>query len=296
MIRHACPNCHETMLNSPAAAGMEVRCGCCHTTVVVPVEDQGLVSDFEAALARAQADGLIESYSRIEDDESKRSIWEWLMLGLLPVIVAGIAWLLAGNVLWLWVSIVGGVVSVGFGLGVLRILMDGDRLNLRSLAMPGYFGLIVAIWIFFGYWFQTGTVYVDNYSRHNLRVLVDGEEWTSIRSSSQRVRSIGAGSHRVVVLDKNGKQLDAFDVVVERKKTYVMNLLRAQTYFRGSQRYGGSVFGYGDKPSEEKIKEVWFEAEVDYLFETPPSSITVSVRKDMASFASESRSYLRRAK
>lgn len=72
---------------------------------------------------------------------------------------------------------------------------------------------------------------------------------------------------------------------------YVLNVLSAQVYARGTVDYGGISFG--SSPSEEKIQLPWFKADVDFLFEEPPQSITVQNRRGQ-SYVSASRTYLRR--
>jgi len=67
-------------------------------------------------------------------------------------------------------------------------------------------------------------------------------------------------------------------ILTRRQGVYVLNLLRAQKYQKGSVQYGSVPFG-GGSGSETDIDAGWFEPKVDYLFETPPRSVVVSSKR-----------------
>jgi hypothetical protein len=136
-----------------------------------------------------------------------------------------------------------------------------------------------------GWFFQFGTVHVDNATGQELRVQLDGQEWMSCRAGSRSVSGLRPGLRHLRVLGRDGRLLDERTVRVERQGVYVLNLLGAQVYHRGTVDYGG--FSFGDRQPTE-IREPWFEAKVDYLFQSPPSSITVSTRRGELAMASKS--------
>lgn len=212
------------------------------------------------------------------------------MLVAIPVVAAVVAWWLAGSLFWLIPGFLAGTFVAGALLGVFRRLLNGIRTDVRELAFIGYGIIVVAIWFSVGYWFQVGTVHVDNFSNQSLRVVVDDREWLKSESSSMTVKSLSPGAHRIIVMGDGGTKLDELNVQVERLGVYVLNLLRAQTYHKGSVEYGGFGFG-GSSPME--INDAWFNAKVDFLFENPPETITVSRKRGQPSFGA-TRMYLKR--
>lgn len=285
MINHICPHCNREMSNSDAAAGWEVACPHCRRSVPVPMASTITLSVLPGAAESAPA-----ARPAFETERQPGKSRRWMVLVAIPFVAAGLAWLLAGSLFWLIPGFLTGTFVAGTLLGVFRRLLNGIRTDSREMALIGYGILVVAIWFSVGYWFQVGTIHVDNFSDQNLRIVVDDQPWGTFRSTSTDVKTLKPGHHRIVVFGTGDNKLDELNVNVDRMGVYVLNLLRAQKYHKGSAQYGGFAFG-GDRPIE--VDDAWFSAKVDFLFENPPESITVSTKRGQPAVGA-SRTYLKR--
>ncbi len=114
---------------------------------------------------------------------------------------------------------------------------------------------------------------------------------------TQAVR-VRRGSHSIVVRPaEGGAPLQELTVDLEREGVYILNVLKAETYYRGTVKYGGLHLPFGGNRAEpEKVQGPWLDVtKVDFLFQQPPKSITIRVPKGtVAGITSESRSYLTR--
>ena len=288
MIQHRCPACDAQLSHRDELAGWELSCSRCRARLTVPAAPPApayVALELQLALARAQ--GQLPPLPGTPRPEARRRL---LVLAAIPLGAAGLAWLLAGHWLWLIPGLFGAALGVGLVLGILGRLIKGHLPGRVELAAVGYVALVLGTWFGVGWFFQVGKVHVDNASGQELRVQRDGQDWLTCPPRAQLVTSLRPGTHRLRVLDRNGRALDELTVSVDRQGVYVLNLLRAQVYHRGSVEYGGFSFGSAPRPVE--IRDAWFEARVDYLFEAPPGSITVSRRRGQV--ASASRTFLLR--
>jgi hypothetical protein len=227
----------------------------------------------------------------------------WLTLAAIPVAAGLVAWLLGGNAAWKISGIIAGVV---LGLAAFPVFKEAIGALRRDPAsagwmvlLYGYCAAVLGVWFGVGYAFQTATVHVENYSPRELRVELDGQGWLGGKKrltcppASSTPLTLRNGDYRVTVRSADGRELEKHEVTAEGGSVYVLNLLRAQKYYRGTVRYGGlSIFGGGGKP--EEVTDGWFKADVDYLFENPPGTIQVRVSRGMQGLTSESRTYLTR--
>src|SRR5205823_1710993 len=121
----------------------------------------------------------------------------------------------------------------------------------------------------------------------------DGRPWLTCDRGKTTKEKLRRGRYHLVIRDgDSGEVLDERDVYAEGlDQTYVLNLLGAQKYYRGSMQYGG-IIGFGN-PKPTEIRDVWFKPEVDFLFQNPPDKIEVSVPKGQPDFMSmETKTYL----
>jgi hypothetical protein len=297
MIQHTCPTCDAKLTNSDAAAGMEITCSGCYNRVRVPEPAAEPATDMALALklALARAEGDLPPLPQSAGATPPSKLKKRLILAAVPVVAAGLAWLVAGHV-WLWFlpgllgAVFFGSVVLGLAGRFIKGLHRPGEVKESALAV-GYMGLVLGAWFGVGWFFQVGKVHVDNSSGKELRVQVDGRDWLTCRSGTNTVQNLSPGSHRITVFDAEGRQVDELTVQVERQGVYVLNLLRAQKYHKGRVQYGGIAFG-DDSPTE--ISDAWFDAKVDYLFEKPPQAITVSTRHGQAAVGT-TKTYLLRA-
>jgi hypothetical protein len=284
MIKHRCPACDAQLSHRDELAGWELSCTHCRARITVPAAPPAPAIDvaLELQLALARAQGQLPPLPGTPPPPGARR--RLLVLAAIPLVGAGLAWLLAGHWLWLIPGLFGAAIGVGLVLALLGHLLKGHLPGRVELAAVGYMALVLGTWFGVGWFFQVGKVHVDNASGQELRVQRDGRDWLTCPPGAQLVTSLGPGTHRLRVLDRNGQPLDEMTVEVDRQGVYVLNLLRAQVYHRGSVDYGG--FGFGSAPRPVEIRDAWFDARVDYLFEEPPQSITVSRRRGQVAMAS----------
>jgi hypothetical protein len=315
MIHHQCPHCGEHLSTSIHLEGMTIPCRQCHETVEVPNRDGTLptphafpptAQDIREAAPpaagpeRPLAEPLQVDLRPIAKPGTSNRAWWTRLLGVLAAVYLLLwlgVWCFAG---YSWVGTTLGILAVVFGVllfFMLRLVWDELRWGPNRLrAVLTYLGVSAAGAVFFvpaflvNEWFAQGVVYVDNYSRQNVTLELDGQPWLSARQGTTTVRTLRRGAYTVVVRSSSGEELDRLTVTVDGGGNYVLNVLRAQVYARGTAKYGGA--GFLGEPPEQRIDDAWFKVDVYYLFEEPPSSVTVSTRRGQAAWAS--RPYLRR--
>jgi hypothetical protein len=204
---------------------------------------------------------------------------KWLLgLLLVPALVgAGFLAAVLGSDHPLW--IVGAVIC---GLGLFGCFAAVKN-NTRSITGGGW-AAIGTIVLFSGVWFVVGfantrtQVYVDNFSEHDLVLELNNQKWLTVnRGQKLEVRLPRKTFELVVRSRETGKELDRRSIRVDNKGPYVLNVLGAHTYYRGSVDYGMSFsFLGGGGPTATEVKDVWIQANVDFLFKEPPSTISVS--------------------
>lgn len=277
-----CPHCSSVLSSREAA---EVAC---------PVCGGALMGAFAALRQAAQpaSSPAAEAFPSQSVARPAGKAKPWVIAALVPVAAAVLAWLLAGHWVWLIVGLLAAAIVAGMLMGIVRGMMEGnfhfDRGGMLSLA---YAGGVVALWFGVGYWFQVGTVHIDNFSGQALQVLLDGRPWQTRPAQSTKIEKLTPGKHVITIQDANGQELENLNVNVERQGVYVLNLLGSQKYYKGEVQYGGPAWSVDD--TETEISDAWFEPKVDYLFEKPPQSITVSTKRGRPAY-SASRNYLRR--
>jgi hypothetical protein len=217
------------------------------------------------------------------------NVLQWALLAAAPVGVSATAWYL-GNAHLAWqigAGICGVVLFFGFAVtlkGELRTFTRGDWL------ITGYVFLLMAAWIGGGLFITRAKVYIDNFSDQNATLELNGAPWRTIDHGNTDQTQLATGTYELVVRSKEkGEELDHRTITVEDKGPYLLNVLGAQTYARGSTDYGFS-FSRGGSP-DKKLNDVWIKANVDYLFKEPPQAVQVS---EDTSYAS--RSYLLRTR
>jgi hypothetical protein len=128
----------------------------------------------------------------------------------------------------------------------------------------------------FGPW----TVHVDNFSEHDVELLLDGKPWMSCASDSMQTGSLAQGKYTLTVEPAGGgARLDEMVIEVGLMGPFVLNVLGAQSYCR-------EVIEYSINPQAAGARQVtvlndrWFAARADYVFEEPPAAISVPNSQD----------------
>jgi hypothetical protein len=202
---------------------------------------------------------------------------KWLVVGFLPILPVGLGFLAAflGSDHWLWT---GGLILIGLILLGCFCPVEQDIFAMSALGWlrVGYVLLVGGVWLFFGLSHTGSMVYVENGTDKILIVELDGQPWLTIPPNGSIKTRLRQMSYQMVTRSEEGMQLDSRRLKVERT-AYILNLLGARTYHRGTAEYSADghrpLPGFGFLP--EDVTAVWIEANVDYLFEVPPPSISV---------------------
>jgi hypothetical protein len=156
----------------------------------------------------------------------------------------------------------------------------------------GYLGSVFGAWVLIGVTLNLATVVVDNYATQDLVVELDGKPWLTCPKGTTVQVYLRGGTYELVIRAASGsEELDRFQIDVEGRVTYVLNLLRAQTYSHGNLHYAEAQPLFGNPIKERAITDSWFKADEDYVFQEPPTMI--KVRRDSDKSVRD-RSYLRR--
>jgi hypothetical protein len=194
---------------------------------------------------------------------------KWLIGPLLAALTVGLGFFAAllGSDHWLW--IVGATLCGLALLGCFCLALDFRFMTGPRRLAVGYVTLTSAVWFISGLSYTRSMVYVENGTAKTLVVELNGRPWLSVPGSESIKMRLARKPYQMVVRSEDGTQLDTRSLVVGPKKAYVLNLLGARTYHRG-------LAGYGVVSAHRtsNIQDVWIEADVDDLFEDPPSSVS----------------------
>jgi hypothetical protein len=137
--------------------------------------------------------------------------------------------------------------------------------------------------------FAWAAVHIDNHSgKQDVRVLPGDGELARVRAGRRVVAYLRKGTYQLVV-EADGEPEDLVTAEVEDTGPYVLNVHGAHVYARGSVEYSDLPLLARDMPETREDRK-WFKADVDYLFQGPPESITVK----RTFFGSTTKTYLRR--
>lgn len=304
-----CPSCNAPLPPAEIAAGWCESCGKKIPAFVVPsartarsaVDASDQREDRpEPAPEAALAQRLRQALDRAEAppvSDRPRHLKQALIMGGIFAANVVVAYALAGTAIWTTVLAIAGVLLAFMVFFFLKETIFGGfrSMTREGLVYGGALFLYAVALLASGYFiseeFARGTVHVDNFSAQDVVLELDGIVWTKSAKQSTRSETLTKGSYTLIVRSPAGAELDRQSIVVDGRGNYVLNVLGAQVYTRGTAEYGG--FSFGPPRRETRIQSPWFKADVDYLFEEPPPSITVSVKRGQTS-GSASRTYLRR--
>jgi hypothetical protein len=287
MIQHACSGCGGMVRYPDDMAGLPTRCPRCGTPTELP--------EASAGSAGMEPPALLPTRPR-------RRWLSWLGRGLILALAGALAWLLNGSRVWEVIAYFAAMALALWWLWDVCFWWGGRRFSpvpvgywsaaALALSPVGYWSAVLAVWLAAGWLLAYGTVHIDNESKRALVVELDGREWVRCRPRSSVVRQLFWGTRRITVRPaEGGAALQELTVTVHRK-VYVLNLLGAQSYYRGEVRYGDGVdlAAPAFPPPARAFNDEWFEADADYVFESPPNGIRVRSR----GLRQVRRTYLRR--
>jgi WD40 repeat protein len=206
-----------------------------------------------------------------------------MVAALLLVLFLGnlaFAWWDSGGVVWQmgWLpALMSWLIVGGF------LLRDYGPGKGRALFCLG--GAMWASWFVIAKWFPCDHVHVDNYSRQEVALELNGRPWVTV-PSGQSVRSqLRPGTYELVVRSAATREVLDRDIIAVAQRErfpggraqFVLNVLGAQTYLVREISYkrvaGG--FGSGGGPKTLRvIRDRWFQAPADYVLEPAPASIS----------------------
>jgi hypothetical protein len=321
VIEATCPECKRPLSLPDELAGKTVRCPKCQSNVAIPFSTPAAFSEvLPAAVTEPPNTSLLTAditlpEKRLEEINPRLEVhtvrpdqntplrtatlfkrWQVILfLSILSIPIGVGAWLLAGGDLWVILGL------IGSGIGALALLIVLARQRTLGLGRGKMAALVMYAVVLEGMWWLLGLnlsqsdVYVDNFSSRTLHVELDGRPWLTCTNKTTTPKVLRHGLYHLVVRAvDNDEVLDERDVFVEGLNLpFVLNLLGAQKYYRGSVQYGGIIAFNDQTPTE--IHDVWIKADVDFLLRDPPSSIDVHVRKGQASYlATAEKTYLTR--
>ncbi len=314
MIEIECPHCLRKVSFRDLLAGLSVKCPECPRFVqVTPRTPLPIHPKPEPAPEAITSEPIplappIESPVSMERDLDIRlrtSPWprrlKWLGSGLLLLAVtAPVMCLDRRSVRWdVSLLIAACVIIVMTFVALRRVeLQPARKGTLFAFVMCILFGwMVIEVWNWTGSTRLTATIHIENASTQEVKIELDGGSWRTSFPSRTRVVQARPGEHRITVRSAAGDILQELEVTIEDRGAYVLNVLKAQTYCKGSVVYGNDLALLGvEEEGPRMVKGGWIDVtKVDYLFRDPPPSIMVRVGENApVHLGSEIRTYLTR--
>ncbi|MBI4834289.1 MAG: hypothetical protein HY811_05675 [Planctomycetes bacterium] len=222
--------------------------------------------------AQFQTEGLHAPGLEPEVPAGNKSMALYWLIGY-AVVAAG-AWFIAGRGLWLWTTIISGILVLGFLFG----LKDALSSSASKLSVIKTYLLVIGLWVLWlviGIKFAIAPVYIDNYSGYKVLLKLGGKDWFTLEDSSNAETRLRRGAYELVIIDAlNNGEIKRMTINVESGDPHILNVLGKMSYYKGTAVY--STYSYGlTEPAGSTITSEWFEADVDYLFEEPPGSMQI---------------------
>ncbi len=283
-MQHWCPKCSVVLEEIRESDTLRFRCSCCNKAYEIATDDLGQITREEVG---PEPPSVLDASPEPSMPRWRHAL-RYAVLTLVVTVLGGWFFVLFG----IWAIIYFGL-AIGVIYQLIRLVIQSDFPAIskgKRLRLAFCWGGLGCILFLLRLYFGGGTVYIDNFSRQDLSVEVDGDLWITSRTGSNLERPLHWGHHEILVRDAKGKQVDRFNVEIARDSKYILNLLGAQTYYKGYVQY--SWFAIQEAP--EEIREHWIAADVDYLFVQPPDSITVEVSGKGPAYTSARKSYILR--
>ena len=151
----------------------------------------------------------------------------------------------------------------------------GDGL-IPSIAKFGVSGSILFAAIFFGNYSQKLPMYIYNGLQTNVKVIVDNETIALQPNSSETLQLNYGKDYHVVTTTSEGEIIEEEDFKFRTHTPSVYNIANAGAFVEYPIFYGYSFTPLGINDSKFLGAKKWFSTNSDYVFEEPPSSISMS--------------------
>jgi DNA-directed RNA polymerase subunit RPC12/RpoP len=309
MFTYRCPECHQKLHASEHLVGLTISCPECKERIVVPAGDgwTGVPAQHDelarprtrpaaTAVADQTVDWLLKGAPadrvprgvRVAPPSGPSKVLVVSLCAAMFVAVVVLSWFLAGttvlDVVLKIAAVLAGLVCFSVVVAALKGQLswgfrsfDGAAVGFLLLLFL-YVGATIATGFAIHLLFPRAPIYVDNLVGPGVRLELDGQPWVEVADQSSRKTSLRKGKYVVVIYSAaTNQELDRMEINVTDRGPFVLNVLGAQTYAFGRAEYG--TLAFGSPPAEVAKKDKWFKADVDYLFEEPPSSISVSTKR-----------------
>jgi len=147
--------------------------------------------------------------------------------------------------------------------------------------------------------FQYQELYIDNQNPYDIYVKVDNEIFYDVKGYKYEITEIRPGKHEIKTFKKNGDSLlEKFEVEIIHRERRLYNVLSTAEYITGKKAYSERAAlnwlngKKGQHFEEYEMKERWIKLTYTYIFENPPSTITIKKKVTDFSAAEAVRSYL----
>jgi hypothetical protein len=270
MITHVCPHCDSNLRTQDALGGLTAACPECRQPIEIPLPatDHNTSQEAPGNLV-AQSEAVPSTKA-----PTARTLLILLCQAILFVLVCATAWFLPMSFwVWFYATLVVGLILICCGIGLVsQWSILGLEARLWHLLAVG----MCAAWLYISYSFAPVDVFVDNYSTQNVRLELNGEEWLALESASSEITTLRKGKHELVVRQRaGGKELDRMIIDVDGFGPFVLNVLGAMTYYKGTKTYvtpGAAAPSLRNQVSE-RIDKKWFAPNVDYCLSPVPESV-----------------------
>ncbi len=189
-------------------------------------------------------------------------------------VVAVVSYLFAGRNFLIWPALIIGALTF-FGAKALG-KSDGTRAGLLCF----FFGIsFLVVGGVVSYFFVISDIYVDNFTDVPARLELNGHPWLNVDAQKTERSTLRRGTYEIAVFNsQTGKEIDRRTVEVDSGFPHIYNVGGGMSYILGTAEYGA-----GTQSESKNIEDVWFEARVQYVFESPPDSISVDSKSPYGS-------------
>jgi hypothetical protein len=301
MIFHLCPHCQRTLGLAPHLAGQAHNCPECGAPIKVPPQSTVVpvaVPVPDSLPATLSVPSLADSpplprrlrQPRKPGGRRRRGMPVWVYWGVLAAVAAVLfgvglpaCWFGAG---YTFVTVLLFILGFVFVVSVYPLTrwmtaqVGHGHLGKRAVRLYTCALVLEFVFLAAGYalhvLFAQSTVYVDNFSNQNVQLELNGRPWRPAPNGSAETTRLRRGTYELVVKSADtGAELDRHWVEVGDAGDYVLNVLGAQVYTRGTA-YCGPAGVRGPPEATDRVTDKWFRVEVEYLFKDPPREVNFS--------------------
>jgi hypothetical protein len=188
------------------------------------------------------------------------------------ILVTGIGFLVTrGGIVWILGITVLGLAMLGL---IALVTSSKERSPLQLVWHGGFVGLAFIIWLVVARPDRRAEVLIDNACGQDVVLEIDGREWA--KCPNQKQWSAKVPRRKFVLVTRSaasGKELQRHENDATYGRKFLLNVLGANTYFRGTVHYvpeqmaGRRMLGGMPSDQPRETRDSWIDiSDVDYLF------------------------------